>query len=75
MSKTKLIFQGADNTSTENVQLQAYCTVTNYILVEIEDTDSMHDYNTQTIYLDRQTAINLVKQLKREIGKMEVDNG
>lgn len=75
MNRTKLIFQGAFNTATEKVQLQAYCTSTNLMLIEIEDTDSMHDYNTQTIFLDRQTAINLVKQLRREIGKMEVSNG
>jgi hypothetical protein len=75
MSKTKIIFQGADNTSTEKVQLEAYCIGKKLILIEIEDRDSNHDYNIQSIYLDRQTAINLVKQLKREIGKMEVANG
>lgn len=73
MSKTKIVFQGADNTCTENVDLVAFCTDANLIYIEIEDHDSLHDYNTQSIYLDRDTAINLVKQLKREIGKMEVE--
>lgn len=73
MANVKLIFQ---EKATEK-QLQCYANDFNEIYIEILDNDFDVNYNIQSISLDRNTAIRLVRELKKQIGYLEseVNNG
>jgi hypothetical protein len=73
MANVKLIFQ---EKATEK-QLQCYANDFNEIYIEILDNDFDVNYNIQSISLDRNTAIRLVRELKKQIGYLEseVTNG
>jgi hypothetical protein len=74
MAKTKLVFLGTERSETNGMELEAYCTVNDEIYISITD-NTLHIPEFNEIFLDRLTAIKLVKNLKQEIAKMEVDNG
>jgi hypothetical protein len=74
MAKTKLVFLGTERSETNEVELQAYCNAYNEIFISLIPYGGAID-SGETICLDRETAIKLVKNLKFEISKMEVDNG
>lgn len=73
MANVKLIFEqkGLEK------QLQCFATDFNDIYIEILDNEIEHQYNMQSISLDRSTAIRLVRELKKQIGYLEseVSNG
>jgi hypothetical protein len=74
MANVKVIFY---DSKEDEVELQCFATLTNNIFLSIEDTSCDHDYNIQSIRLDRSTAIRLVRELKKQIGflESEVNNG
>jgi hypothetical protein len=73
MANVKLIFH---EKGTEK-QLQCYANNFNEIYIEILDNDYENSYNIQSISLDKNTAIRLVRELKKQIGflESEVQNG
>lgn len=74
MSKTKVVFIGTEASETNEMELQAYCNSDNEIFISLNSYGSSIE-NATIICLDRATAIKLVKNLKFEISKMEVQNG
>lgn len=43
----------------------------NEIYIEIKDPECAHDWDSQYIFLDKQTAIKLAKELRRQISLLE----
>lgn len=73
MSKQRIIFEGTENSGTYASQLEVYANKKNEVHISLFNWDILDI--PLSICLDRNTAIKLVKQLKREIGKLEVQNG
>jgi len=71
MENVTLVFKGSNFTGTEKTELVCEVNYHNEIMIEITDTDANHDYNCQTIYLSKQTAVRLVRELKKQIGNIE----
>ena len=63
-------------TSTERSQLEteliAYCNQDNEIFIQITDTNCSYYLDSPYICLDKQTAIKLAKELRRQISMLEV---
>ena len=72
MERMKILFYGTDRSSTENHTIEAYVNSFEEIFIQIQDTDTMdsYPYNGQAICLNRETAIKLVKELKKAIGQL-----
>ena len=64
-----LIFNGTEKSNTENTVLQIYQNVQNEITLSIKEEDVEH---ITFIAFDRETAIKLVKELKKQIALLEV---
>jgi len=75
MANVKLIFQGTENTGTNEVELQCYSTSYNNIYISIKDYECGHDYSVQHICLDKETAIKLHRELKKHISFLESEGG
>lgn len=77
MANVKLIFQGTEQSSTNEMGLQCYLNSNNEIFIKIVDYECDHGYGTQLICLDKQTAIKLHRELKKQISfiREEVNNG
>ena len=71
MENIKLAFLGSKESCTYNTELTIIINHLNEISISIEDTDSSHDYNLQEISLTKQTAVRLVRELKKQIGLLE----
>lgn len=73
MANVKLVF----HEKASEKELQCYATEFNEIYIEILNNEIEHEYNSQSISLDRSTAIRLVRELKKQIGflESEVQNG
>ena len=71
MENIKLAFLGSKESCTYNTELTIIVNPLNEISISIEDTDSSHDYNLQEISLTKQTAVRLVRELKKQIGLLE----
>ena len=59
---------------TKNSKLEVLCLLTNEIFINIEDYNNHNSF----IYLDKMTAVRLVRELKKQIGlinESEVSNG
>lgn len=71
MANVKLIFQGTERSKTDETTLEVFWTIEDEIAICIED-DSL-----QYIFLDKATAVRLVRELKKQIGYLEseVSNG
>lgn len=67
MENVKLIFQDQEETK----QFQCFATISNKIYIEIIDIEAKHDYNFQCILINKQTAVRLVRELKKQIGFLE----
>ena len=73
MANVKLIFQGTERSKTESSELEAFANIHNEICITIED----QNYPGSIIFLDKSTAIRLVRELKKQIGfliESEVNN-
>ena len=64
-----LIFNGTEKSNTENTVLHIYQNVQNEITLSIKEEDVEH---ITFIAFDRETAIKLVKELKKQISLLEV---
>lgn len=71
MENVQLIFKGTERSKTDEVELVTWATFDNEIFISINDN------YPQCIYLSKQTAVRLVRELKRQIGYLEseVNNG
>jgi hypothetical protein len=63
-------------TSTQRSELQteliAHCNQNNEIYIEIKEPDERtHDWDYQFICLDKETAIKLAKELRKQISMLE----
>lgn len=67
MSNIKTVFMGAENSETENHELQCFANIHDQLYIVIE----MPELPSSFICLDRSTAIKLSKILKAEIAKLE----
>jgi len=77
MANVKLIFQGTEDSKTNEIGLRCYVNTFDEISIVLEDYDCDHCYNTQSISFDRSTAIKLHRELKKQISflETEVKNG
>ena len=73
MANTKLVFLG---TSGE-MELVCFVSIYNEICINIIDTSVSHNYNSECIAMDKETAIKLHRELKKQISflEKEVSNG
>ena len=71
MANVKLIFQGTEESKTSSQELQCYVNYQDDIYISITDTTSGHDFNFQSICLDKSTAIKFAKILRTEINKIQ----
>ena len=62
MANVRLVFNGTERSETQDSELEIFANNKNEIFISIEDNYPQH------ICLDRDTAIRLVKELKRQIG-------
>jgi len=69
MGNVKLIFCGNEEAKQEEKQLQLYVNERGLIYIEIEDLDAGY-YSTQFTVLDKETAIKLSRELKKQIALM-----
>lgn len=72
MERMKILFYGTDRSHTVNHTIETYVNSFEEIFIQIQDTETMDNfpYNGQVICLNRETAIKLVKELKRCIGQL-----
>jgi len=75
MENIKLAFLGSKESFTFKTELTVMVNPLNEITISIEDTDSSHDYNLQEISLTKQTAVRLVRELKKQIGFLDLKGG
>jgi hypothetical protein len=73
MANVKIIFESYDSSDFHNTELQCFATTSNDVYIEIKDVSCEHDYNVQYIRLDRETAIKLHRELKKQISFLEVE--
>ena len=71
MANTKLIFCGTDESQSETFELQAYCNLRKELFIQIDHRDDV--YPASFICLDRETAIKLSKEIRRQIALMSED--
>lgn len=57
--------------STDFTFLTVFATNLNEIYIEIKDPIQEEFYDTQRVFLDKQTAIKLAKELRRQISMLE----
>jgi predicted ATP-dependent endonuclease of OLD family len=71
MANLKTIFLGAEGTGTEENQLECFCNISNKISITIFD-ESVNNYGyPNVIQLDKNTAIRLSKELRKQIALIE----
>jgi hypothetical protein len=62
-------------TSTQRSEVQteliAHCNQNNEIYIEIKEPECAHDWDYQFICLDKETAIKLAKELRKQISMLE----
>jgi hypothetical protein len=64
MANVKLLFYGTEKTSTQDTTIECFYNSGNEVTICIED----HDTRTvESISLDRETAIKLSKELRKQI--------
>ncbi len=71
MANVKLIFQGTEKSNTEKSELQIYANSYNELTL---------GFNKQNEYplfisLDKITAVRLVRELKKQIGYLDMEGG
>ncbi len=71
MERMKILFYGTDRSQTNECFIQVFANEHEEILVEIKDENSDYDLGYQFICLNKQTAIKLVKELKKSIGQLD----
>jgi hypothetical protein len=69
MGNVKLIFCGNEEAEQSEKQLQLYVNINGMLFIEIEHLDAGY-YSTQYTVLDKETAIKLSRELKKQISLM-----
>lgn len=69
MGNVKLIFCGNEEAEQSEKQLQLYVNISGMLFIEIEDIDS-DIFASQYTVLDKETAIKLSRELKKQISLM-----
>ena len=69
MANVKLIFQGTEVSKTQNNELEVFHNSHNEISIVIE---SKGNYPS-LISLDKQTSVRLVRELKKQIGNIDLN--
>lgn len=72
MGNFKIIFEDCSDIGSS---LECFLTDRGFILINVGDITSPDPRESNIITLDRPTAVKLVKVLKTEISKMEVNHG
>jgi hypothetical protein len=67
----KLKFYGTQNSKTETQSLEAYCNENNEIYLNIKDENSNHGFDSQHICLDKETAIRLSREIRKQIALID----
>jgi hypothetical protein len=67
MANIKLVFQGTEQSKTEDHQLITFANTNNEIYLSLD----MPDWETSFICLDKSTAVKLVKELKLQISYLQ----
>lgn len=77
MADVSIIFKGSVNTSTEDNQLEVFANTQNKISITIFDPIINHNGYPNVIQLNKETAIRLHRELKKQISflESEVNNG
>jgi hypothetical protein len=77
MENVTLIFKGSEESGTDKIELICECNIFNEITISLKDIEEIEPYNFQYISLSKQTAVRLVRELKKQIGfiESEVLNG
>lgn len=71
MVDVDIIFKGAEDSGTEQNQLQVFCNMSNRISITIYDDDINHRGYPTIIHLTRETAIRFHRELKKQISFIE----
>jgi len=72
MANVKLVFSGAQEHECFQTTLVAYKNAAGGLYIAIEDTNSKNKWSgEQFIVLDRETAVRLSKELRRQIALMD----
>lgn len=69
MANIKVIFQGTERSKTNTTELEVYATINNEISIVIESEGNY----PSLISLDKATAVRLVRELKKEIGNLNLN--
>jgi len=71
MANVKLIFQGTEKSETHKTELEVYCNAYEEISVVIKLNSNYPSF----ISLDKITAVRLVRELKKQIGFLDLKGG
>jgi hypothetical protein len=66
-----LKFCGTEKSKTENQSLEVYCNVQDEVAIIIKDEKSNHGFDSQHICLDKETAIRLSRELRKQIALLD----
>jgi len=69
MANVKLIFCGNEEAKQEDKQLQLYVNTSYFLYIQLEDKSSNYE-SMQCTVLDKETAIKLSRELKKQISLM-----
>ena len=67
----QLKFYGTEETNTSDNSLDVFVNSQLEITVRIKDESVDHDYNQQLVSLDKQTAIRLSRELRKQIALLD----
>ena len=67
----QLKFYGTEETKTNDNSLEVFVNTHDEITVRIKDESVDHDYNRQLVSLDKQTAIRLSREIRKQIALLD----
>jgi len=67
----QLKFYGTEETKTNDNSLEVFVNSHLEITVRIKDESVDHDYNQQLVSLDKQTAIRLSREIRKQIALLD----
>ena len=71
MANVKLLFYGTNESVFENFSIECFANVNGHISIIIEDNDDTDYINMKAIVLDKETAIRLSKELRKQISILD----
>jgi len=67
----QLKFYGTQKTNTQENSLEVFLNSEDEITILIKDESVSHDFNRQLLSLDKQTAIRLSRELRKQIALID----